>query len=103
LWTPSDAGLRPHFPPLQRSGIERIACTEPGAYGRHLTRWDCRSLSEVAVEEAVVGSIHYTTVARILKAASLQPHRSRYWRTATIDDAFTCQAARVLWCYERVE
>jgi hypothetical protein len=100
---PSAVVRRPSFPPLQRAQIERIACTEPGAYGRHLTRWDCRSLSEVAVEEAVVGSIHYTTVARVLRAASLQPHRSRYWKTATIDDAFRRRAARVLWCYERVE
>ncbi|HEX5438844.1 MAG TPA: IS630 family transposase [Gemmatimonadaceae bacterium] len=102
-WTPSALARRPRFPPLQRAQIERIACTHPAAYGRHLTRWDCRSLSEVAVEEAVVGSIHYTTVARVLSAASLQPHRSRYWKTATIDDSFTRQAARVLWCYERVE
>lgn len=80
-----------------------MACTEPAAYGRHLTRWDCRSLAEVVVEQAVVESIHYTTVARLLRAASLQPHRSRYWKTATVDEHFTRLAAPVLWCYERVE
>ncbi len=100
---PSGQGGRPSFPPLQRAQIERIACTEPSAYGLHLTRWDCRSLATVVVEQAVVAGIHYTTVARLLKAASLEPHRSRYWRTATIDEDFTRLAARVLWCYERVE
>lgn len=35
--------------------------------------------------------------------ASLQPHRSRYWKTAKIDDQFTTLAAKILWCYERVE
>lgn len=94
---------RPNFPPLARAQIERVACTDPARYGRHLTRWDCRSLAEVVVEQAVVSSIHYTTVARLLKAASLQPHRSRYWKTAIIDEDFTRLAAPVLWCYERVE
>lgn len=80
-----------------------MACTDPAAYGLHLTRWDCRSLAEVVVEQAVVESIHYTTVARLLRAASLQPHRSRYWKTAVVDEHFTRLAAPVLWCYERVE
>ena len=80
-----------------------MACTEPAAYGLRLTRWDCRSLADVIVAEAIVDSIHYTTVARLLRAASLQPHRSRYWKTATIDECFTALASKVLWCYERVE
>jgi hypothetical protein len=57
----------------------------------------------VVVERAVVESIHYTTVARALRAASLQPHRSRYWKTAVVDEHFTRLAAPILWCYERVE
>jgi hypothetical protein len=55
------------------------------------------------VERGVVGSIPYTTVARILASARLQPHRSRYWKTATIDERFTTLAARILWRYERAE
>lgn len=89
------------FPPLQRVGIERVACTDPGAYGLELSRWDCRSLQQVVIEQAIVDRIHYTTVARILSSASLQPHRSRYWKTATIDENFTARAAQILWCYER--
>lgn len=54
------------------------------------------------IERAIVDTIHYTTVARILAAASLQPHRSRSWKTARIDVEFTARAAQVLWCYERV-
>ncbi|SRR6266487_2549501 len=99
---PSAVGDRPFFPPLQCVQIERIACTDPSAYGLHLARWDCRSLQQVVVEQAIVGSIHYTTIARILAAASLQPHRSRYWKTATIDAPFTTKAAQILWRYERV-
>jgi len=90
------------FPSLERVQIERVACTDPTAYGLHLTRWDCRTLQQVVIEQALVDTIHYTTVARILASASLQPHRSRYWKTATIDEAFTSRAAQILWCYERV-
>lgn len=79
-----------------------MACTEPAAYGRRLTHWDCRSLAQGVVEQEIVASIHYTTIARILAGASLQPHRSRYWKTAKIDKQFTTLAAKILWCYERV-
>jgi hypothetical protein len=96
------AGGQRFFPSLQRVQIERVACTDPSAYGLHLTRWDCRTLQQVVIEQAIVETIHYTTVARILARASLQPHRSRYWKTATIDEGFTFRAAQVLWCYERV-
>jgi hypothetical protein len=57
----------------------------------------------MVVEQAIVDSIHYTTVARILAAASLQPQRGRYWKTATMDEQFTRRAAQILWCYERGE
>ena len=56
----------PFFPPLERVRIERVACTDPSAYGLHLTRWDCRTLQQVVIEQAIVDTIHYTTVARIL-------------------------------------
>jgi DDE superfamily endonuclease len=98
---PSAVGARPFFPPLQRVQIERMACTAPSAYGRHLARWDCRSLQQVALERAVVGAIPYTTGARLVAAASLPPHRSRYWKTATIAERFVTKAARIWWRYAR--
>jgi DDE superfamily endonuclease len=99
--TASAAAGRPFFPPLPRVQIERIACTEPSAYGLHVARWDGRSLQPGIVEQAVVGAMHDTTVARIVAAASLQPHRRRYGKTATIDERFTTKAARILGRYER--
>jgi len=33
----------------------------------------------------------------------LQPHRSRYWKTPTPDDAFQRKAAQIIWCYERAQ
>jgi hypothetical protein len=97
------SGRPPVFsPPLARVQIERIACTDPSADGLHLARWDCRSWQQVVGERAGVDSIHDTTVARILATASLQPHRSRYWKTATLDERCVTQAAKILWRDERV-
>jgi homeodomain-containing protein len=95
-------GRPPVFSPTAAVQIERVACTDPPAYGLRLARWDCRSLQDVVVERAVGGSIHDTPLARILAAASLQPHRRRYWKTATIEEQFTSKAAKILWRYERV-
>jgi hypothetical protein len=99
----NEVGGHQFFPSLERVQIERIACTEPAAYGLNITHWDSQSLQQIVVEEKIVTSIHFTTVARILAAASLQPHRSRYWKTAHIDEEFVTLAAKILWCYERVE
>jgi hypothetical protein len=91
------------FPSRHRVAIEHMACTAPAAYGLHLPRWDCRRLQQVVVEQAVVSSIPYPTVAHILAEASLQPHRSRYGKTARLDEEFLRLAAKVVWCYEHVE
>ena len=48
-------------------------------------------------QDAVVDAMHYTTIARILADARLPPHRSRYWKTATIDERCTTRAAKILW------
>lgn len=87
----------PAFPPLQRVHLERVACPDPATYGLPLARWDCRRLQQVVVDRAVVDAMHYTTIARILADARLPPHRSRYWKTATIDERCTTRAAKILW------
>ncbi|OWK44258.1 Mobile element protein [Fimbriiglobus ruber] len=39
------------------------------------------------------------TIRRILDEVDLQPHRTRYWRTARLDATFKERAEKVLWCY----
>jgi hypothetical protein len=94
-------GDRRFFPRLEGGQIDRIACTDPTADGLHLARWDCRTRRDVVVERAVVGSMHEPTVARTLAAASLPPHRRRYWKTATLEAQCTTKAARLWWRYAR--
>jgi len=43
------------------------------------------------------------TVRQILHDVDLQPHRTRYWRTARLDALFKERAEKVLWCYGNAE
>ena len=92
------------FPPLQRVAIERMACTAPPApTGCTCPGGIVAACSRSWWSKPSSTSIHYTTVAHILAEASLQPHRSRYWKTARLDEEFVRLAAKVLWCYESVD
>jgi hypothetical protein len=78
-----------------------LACCEPAGLGLHMTHWSTRSLARVAAERGLVPKIAHSTVSLILRTADLQPHRSRYWKTPTIDADFEKKAASILWCYEK--
>lgn len=71
------------------------------ALGLEMTHWSTRTLALAAVGEGIVPAIAHSTISLILRTASLQPHRSRYWKTPTLDDTFRERAAKVLWCYEQ--
>jgi hypothetical protein len=92
------AGPRP-FPPLQLAQIVQLACLEPVAEGLHITHWSSADLAKQAVEDGIVPAISPRTVRQILQGVDLQPHRTRYWRTATLDCLFKERAEGVLWCY----
>jgi Integrase core domain. len=94
--------VRGRFPPLQRVEIEQLACCAPAGIGLEMTHWSTRSLARVAVECGIVPRIAHSSVSLILRWASLQPHRCRYWKTPTLNEEFRERAARILWLYERV-
>jgi hypothetical protein len=48
------------------------------------------------MEQEIVTAIHYTTIAIILRRADLQPHRSRYWKTAIWNEVAISQAELLL-------
>ncbi len=87
---------------LHRVEIEQLACCAPAGLGLHMTHWSTRSLTQVARERLARPTLAHSTVSLILRAADLQPHRSRYWKTPTLDGQFRERASRVLWCYEQV-
>lgn len=88
---------------LERVAIEQLACCEPAGLGLKLTHWSTRSLARMAAERHIRPTIAHSTVSLILRDADLQPHRSRYWKTPTLNAEFLERASRILWCYEHVE
>src|SRR5262249_170254 len=85
--------------PVQRAQIVQLACLEPIAKGLHITHWSSEDLARQAVADRIVPEISPATVRRILHDVDLQPHRTRYWKTARLDDRFKERAEQVLWCY----
>lgn len=94
---------RVRFPPWQRVLIEQLACCSPAGIGLQMTHWSTRSLAQAAVAQGIVPAIAHSTVALLLRDATLQPHRYRYWKTPRLDAAFVERASRVLWCYEQID
>lgn len=97
--SPSDRAIRLRFPPLQRAQIVALACLEPVARGLHITHWSSKDLARQAVADNIVPAVSARTIRRILHEVDLQPHRTRYWKTARLDDRFKERAEKVLWCY----
>src|SRR5437762_5205881 len=96
---PNGPGDRLGFPPLQRAQIVQLACLEPVAKGLHITHWTSQDLARQAIADGIVQTISPRTVRQILHNVDLQPHRTRYWKTARLDAEFKARAEKVLWCY----
>src|SRR5256884_119629 len=90
---------RSGFPPLQRAQIVELACLEPIAKGLHITHWTSFDLARQAIADGIVEALSPRTVRQILHDVDLQPHRTRYWKTARLDAEFKARAEKVLWCY----
>jgi transposase len=85
--------------PVQRAQIVELACLEPIAKGLHITHWSSEDLARPAVDDKIIPAISPATVRRILHDVDLQPHRTRYWKTARLDARFKERTEQVLWCY----
>jgi transposase len=93
------SGRLEEISPVQRAQIVELACLEPIAKGLHITHWSSKDLARQAVEDGIVAAVSPTTVRRILHDVDLQPHRTRYWKTARLDARFKERAEQILWCY----
>jgi hypothetical protein len=80
-----------------------LACLEPIAKGLHITHWTSSDLARQAVSDGIADAISPRTVWQILHDVDLQPHRTRYWKTARLDAEFKKRAEKVLWCYANAD
>jgi transposase len=94
-----NSGRPQQISPIQRAQIVELACLEPIAKGLHITHWSSKDLARQAVADKIIPAISPATVRRILDDVTLQPHRTRYWKTARLDSRFKERAEQVLWCY----
>ena len=94
-----NSGRPQQISPVQRAQIVELACLEPIAKGLHITHWSSEDLARQAVQDQILPAISPATVRRILQDVDLQPHRTRYWKTARLDPQFKQRAEQVLWCY----
>ena len=74
------------FTPEQVTQILAIACEPPEKSGRPITHWTAHELADEVVKRGIVTSISTSQVSRYLRAAALQPHKSRYWLNTTEKD-----------------
>ena len=74
-------------PPLQRAQIVELACLEPIAGGCISPTGPARTWPDRPSPMASSESISPRTVRQILHDVDLQPHRTRYWKTARLDAA----------------
>jgi transposase len=95
----NNLGRPQQISPVQRAQIVELACLEPIAEGLHITHWSSEDLASQAVADHIIPAISPATVRRILHDVDLQPHRTRYWKTARLDNRFKERAEQVLWCY----
>jgi hypothetical protein len=96
---PHAPAARRSFPPLQRAQIVQLACLEPIVQGLHITHWSSFDLARQAIAQGIVDRISPRTVRQILHEVDLQPHRTRYWKTSSLDAQFKKRAEKILWCY----
>jgi transposase len=94
-----NSGRLQEISPVQRAQLVELACLEPIAKGLHITHWSSEDLARQAVDDQIIPAISPATVRRILHDVDLQPHRTRYWKTARLDARFKERAEQVLWCY----
>jgi transposase len=90
------------FPPKVRKQVEDLACKPPASVGLKVLHWSTRSLEQAVSQLGMTRRMDHSTIHDILRAANLQVHRYRYWKTTIWDERAIARAIKILWYYERV-
>ena len=91
-------GAEGKFTAEQITLIMAIACEPPELSGRPVAEWTHAELADEAVKRGIVPAISASQVGRYLRAAELQPHRSKYWLNTTEKDDAVFQAQGEVVC-----
>jgi transposase len=90
------------FSAEQLALIPAVACEPPEKSGRPLTHWTGQELADEVVQRGLVEAVSASQINRYLRAAELQPHKSRSWLNTTEKDPerFAAQVEMVCDCYQ---
>jgi transposase len=91
-------GAPPVFTAEQVVGIVAIACEVLDESDEGISHWTHRQISQEAVRRGIVEKISPSTVGRLLRQASLKPHRSRYWLNSPMKDTEQFQGEAKVIC-----
>ena len=80
------SGRPDEITPEQWCQIMALACEPPETYGRPITHWSSRELADEAIKQGIVKNLSAGHLRKILNKNTLQPHRSRYWLNAKVDE-----------------
>lgn len=75
------AGAPGKFSMEQVIELFALACSPPSDYGRAISHWTARELTDEIIKQGIIESISVRHVGRLLEEAELQPQASRYWLT----------------------
>jgi hypothetical protein len=95
----SRVGRPQEMSPPQRAQLVERACLGPVAEGLPLTPWSSADRARQAVADGIVAAISPAPVRRLVQQVDRRPHRTRYRRTARLDERFKERAEKGLWCY----
>jgi hypothetical protein len=83
----------------ERCSVIAVACSSPEESGlRGYTAWSGALIAQAVVSSGRVDAISGRTVQRILRGASIKPHRCDYWKRST-DPAFDAKMRPVIDLY----
>jgi len=91
-------GAPPVFTAEQVVGIVAIACEVLDESDEGVSHWTHRQIAQEAVKRGIVEEISPSTVGRLLRQASLKPHRSRYWLNSPMKDTEQFQGESKVIC-----
>ncbi len=58
-----------------------LACSPPEDYGRPISHWTSKELTDEIMKQGIIENISVRHVGRLLEEAQLKPHQTRYWLT----------------------
>lgn len=89
--------------PEQLCQLVALACESPESYGRPITHWTRKELTDEAIKQEIFSTISSRHLGRLLHDLELRPHKSQYWLNAKEDPEKDQKIASICEVYKDAE